>query len=81
MNQEKRAMVGDLAEGLSIEIGKQLKAVSFLDLFSSDFDEQDREYHFTGLNISKRIIEGHRGKISCSSQPGRETIFSFSILQ
>lgn len=65
----------EIDNGMSIEKGKLSK------IWEPFFTTKGEKRAGIGLNISKRIIEGHRGKISCSSQPGRETIFSFSILQ
>jgi two-component system, NtrC family, sensor kinase len=32
-----------------------------------------------GLDISRRLIENHGGRISCASQPGRGTTFEITL--
>ncbi len=75
-NSELTVTVRDTGDGIPAELIPRV----FERFFRVD-KARSRELGGTGLGLAivKHIIEAHGGKVSCSSEPGRGTSFSFTL--
>jgi signal transduction histidine kinase len=61
------------------DTGSGIQAEHLRKIWQPFFSTKGEEGTGLGLDICKRIVEGHHGNISCESQPGKGTTFTIEL--